>query len=65
MVLENFYDRGRRCLDAAHGHLPGAPEQGAGLRAWDCVASFSAPNAINQEWELVDVQEWDAPFVAR
>ena len=65
MVLENYHDRGRRCLDAANGHLPGLPEQGAGLQAWDCIASLSAPNAANQEWELVDVQEWDAPFIVR
>lgn len=65
MVLENYHDRGRRCLDAANGHLPGLPEQGASLQAWDCIARFSAPNAANQEWELVDVQVWDAPFVVR
>jgi len=35
------------------------------LQAWECVGGFSAPNAVNQEWELVDVQEWDAPFVVR
>lgn len=64
-VLENYHDRGRRCLDAANGQLPGPPEQGAGLQAWDCIARFSAPNAANQEWELVDVQVWDAPFVVR
>nr|WP_256735180.1 RICIN domain-containing protein [Variovorax sp. dw_954] len=65
-VLENYYDnRGRRCLDAANGYFSGAPEQGAGLRASDCIARFSVPTAANQEWELVDVQEWDAPFVVR
>ena len=64
-VLENYYGRGRRCLDAAHGHLPGMPEQGASLQAWECIAGSTAPNAVNQEWELVDVQEWDAAFVVR
>jgi len=65
LVLENYYDRGRRCLEAANGHLPGPPTQGAGLRAWNCIATFSAPNAVNQDWELVDTQEWNAPFVIR
>src|SRR4030095_139957 len=63
LVLENYYDRGRRCLDAANGYLRGLPAQGAGLRAWDCIATFSAPHAVNQEWELVGIQEWDAPLV--
>ncbi|MDM0109424.1 RICIN domain-containing protein [Variovorax sp. J22R24] len=65
MVLENFYEGGRRCLDAAHGLLPSGPEQGAGLHARDCVVRFSATTPAHQEWELVDVQEWDAPFIAR
>lgn len=64
-VLENYHDRGRRCLDAANGHITGLPEQGSGLQARECVARFSAPNAANQEWELVDVQDWDAPFNLR
>jgi hypothetical protein len=64
-VVENYYDRGRRCLHAANGYLSGPPEQGAGLQAWDCIARFSAPNAVNQEWELVYAQEWDAPFIVK
>jgi Ricin-type beta-trefoil lectin domain len=64
-VLENYFDRGRRCLDAANGQLAGPPEQGANLQAWDCVGRFSAANAANQDWDLVDVREWDAPFIAR
>lgn len=55
-VLENYHDRGRRCLDAADVQLSGLPEQGAGLHARDCVTRFSIPNAVNQEWALVDVQ---------
>jgi len=62
MVLENFHDRGRRCLDAANSPTPGLPEQGNNLLVRDCIARFSAPNAVNQDWELVDVQDWDAPF---
>ncbi len=61
LVLENYYDRGRRCLDAANGAFPAPPVIGTGLQAWDCIAKFSAPNAINQEWELVKVQDWNAP----
>lgn len=64
-VLENYYDRGQRCLHAANGYLSGPPEPGAGLQASDCVARFSAPNAVNQEWELVYVQEWDAPVIVK
>jgi hypothetical protein len=60
-VLENFYGRGR-CMDAANGLIPGLPEQGNTLLARQCIAGFSAPDAVNQEWELVDVQDWDAPF---
>jgi hypothetical protein len=60
-VLENYYDRGRRCLDAANGNFPAPPAQGAGLQAWDCIPRFSAPNAVNQEWELVNIQDWGAP----
>lgn len=55
-VLENYHDRGRRCLDAANVQLSALPEQGAGLHARDCVTRSSAPNAVNQEWALVDVQ---------
>lgn len=61
-VLENYHDRGRRCLDAANVQLSAVPEQGENLHARDCVTKFSVPNAVNQEWELVDVQNWDAPF---
>jgi hypothetical protein len=61
-VLENYHDRGRRCLDAANVQLSVAPAQGETLHARDCVTKFSASNAVNQEWELVDVQNWDAPF---
>lgn len=60
-VLQNYYDRGKRCLDAANGKFPAPPLQGAPLQAWDCIGKFSAPNAINQEWELVNVRDWDAP----
>lgn len=60
-VLENYYDRGRRCLDAANGKFPAPPAQGTGLQAWDCIPRFSAPNAVNQEWELVNIQDWGAP----
>ena len=58
-VLENF--RGRRCLDAANANFPAHPVQGAGLQAWDCIPRFSAPNAVNQEWELVNINDWGAP----
>ena len=61
LVLENYYDRGRRCLDAANGAFPAPPGQGTGLQAWDCIPRFSAPNAVNQEWDLVNIQDWDAP----
>jgi hypothetical protein len=60
-VLENYYDRGRRCLDAANSNFPAPPAQGTGLQAWDCISSFSAPNSVNQEWELVNIQDWGAP----
>jgi hypothetical protein len=59
-VLQNFFGRGR-CMDAANGLTPGLPEQGNTLVVRECIAGFSAPNAVNQEWELVDVQDWDAP----
>lgn len=61
LVLENYYDRGRRCLDAANGKFPTPPAQGTGLQAWDCISKFSAPNAVNQEWELVNIKDWGAP----
>jgi Ricin-type beta-trefoil lectin domain len=64
-VLENYHDRGRRCLDMANGQFPGLPEQGANLQARDCATRSGAPNAANQQWDLVDVQNWDAPFVFR
>jgi hypothetical protein len=57
-VLENYYDRGKRCLDAANAFFPAPPAQGTRLLAWDCIPRFSAPNAINQEWELVRTQDW-------
>jgi hypothetical protein len=60
LVLENYYDRGRRCLDAVNGHFPAPPGQGTGLQAWDCIPKYSAPNAVNQEWELVNVDDWNA-----
>jgi hypothetical protein len=60
-VLENYYDRGRRCLDAANGKFPAPPLQGTGLQALDCIPRFSAPNAVNQEWELVNINDWGAP----
>jgi hypothetical protein len=64
-VLENYHDRGRRCLDAANVQFLAPPEQGEGLHARECVTKVSAPNTVNQEWELVDVQNWDAPFNVR
>jgi hypothetical protein len=60
-VLENYYDSGRRCLDAANGNFPAPPVQGAGLQAWDCILRFSAPNVVNQEWELVYIGDWGNP----
>jgi hypothetical protein len=36
-ILQNYYDRGKRCLDAANGKFPTPPVQGAGLQAWDCI----------------------------
>lgn len=57
-LLENYYDRGRRCLDAANGAFPTPPPEGAGLQAWDCIAAFSSPNAVNQGWELVYTEHW-------
>jgi Ricin-type beta-trefoil lectin domain len=60
-VLENYYDRGRRCLDAANAKFPAPPVKGAGLQAWDCIARFSAPNAVNQQWELVGLWTLDRP----
>jgi len=58
-VLENF--RGHRCLDAANANFPAPPAQGAGLQAWDCIPRFSAPNFVNQDWELFNTNDWDAP----
>lgn len=60
-VLQNYYDKGRRCLDAANGKFPAPPLQGAGLQAWDCIGKFSAANAVNQEWELINIKDWNAP----
>lgn len=60
-VLQNYYDSGKRCLDAANGKFPAPPAQGTGLQAWDCIGKFSAANAVNQEWELVNIKDWNAP----
>ncbi len=60
-VMENYFDRGRRCLDAGNANFPAPPKQGTGLMAWDCITRFSAPNAVNQEWELVRTQDWGRP----
>ena len=60
-VLENYYNRGRRCLDATNANFPRPPAQGSGLQAWDCISKFSAPNAVNQEWEVVRAVIWDSP----
>jgi len=60
-VLRNYYDRSKRCLDTANGKFPAPPLQGAALQAWDCIGKFSAANAVNQDWELVNVRDWDAP----
>lgn len=60
-ILQNYYDRGKRCLDTANGKFPAPPLQGAGLQAWDCIGKFSAANAVNQEWELVNTRDWNAP----
>jgi hypothetical protein len=57
-VLENYYNRGERCLDADNGKFPTPPPQGAALRAFDYVPKFSAPNAVNQVWELVNTKDW-------
>jgi hypothetical protein len=61
VVLENMFDHERRCLDSANGAFPRPPPQGAGIQAWDCMARFSAPNFVNQEWQLVRTQDWNAP----
>ena len=60
-LLENAFDYERRCLDAANGGFPAPPEKGAGLQVFECIPKFSAPNAVNQEWELVNIQDWGAP----
>jgi hypothetical protein len=60
-VLQNYYDSGERCLDAANGKFPAPPLQGTGLQAWDCIGKFSAANAVNQEWELININDWNAP----
>jgi hypothetical protein len=60
-ILQNYYDKGKRCLDAANGKFPAPPLQGAGLQAWDCISKFSAANAVNQEWELINIKDWNAP----
>jgi hypothetical protein len=59
-VLENYYDRGRRCLDAANGKFPRPPAEGSALQAFDCIPKFSSPNAVNQEWEVVRAVIWDS-----
>jgi Ricin-type beta-trefoil lectin domain len=58
-VLENF--RAHRCLDAANARFPAPPAQGAGLQVWDCIPRYTAPNAVNQDWELVNINNWGAP----
>jgi hypothetical protein len=60
-VLQNYYDSGKRCLDSANGKFPAPPLQGTGLQAWDCIGKFSATNAVNQEWELINTRDWNAP----
>ena len=60
-VLENYFARGRRCLDAGNANFPAPPRQGTGLMAWDCITRFSAPNAVNQDWKLVRTQDWGRP----
>ncbi|GAA1262952.1 hypothetical protein GCM10009609_27480 [Pseudonocardia aurantiaca] len=60
-VMENYFNRGTRCLDAGNANFPAPPRQGTGLMAWDCITRFSAPNAVNQEWELVRTQDWGRP----
>jgi len=64
-VLENAYDRGRRCLDAANAKFPAPPAQRAPLQAWNCIPKFSAPNFVNQEFGLVNVQDWGFTPVVR
>jgi hypothetical protein len=59
LVLENYYDEHHRsCLDAANGNFPAPPAKGAALIAFDCIPKFSAPNYVNQEWELVNILDW-------
>lgn len=57
-VLENYYDRGKRCLDAANGAFPSPPRQGTPIHAWNCIGRYSAPNFVNQEWQLVRVHDF-------
>jgi hypothetical protein len=45
-VLENYYDRGRRCLDAAKSNFPAPPAQGTGLQAWDASPPADAPRLV-------------------
>ena len=60
-VLVNNYDHERRCLDAANANFPRPPTQGSRLQVWDCISRFSAPNAVNQDWEVVRAVIWDSP----
>jgi hypothetical protein len=60
-VLENYYNPlHRSCLDAANGNFPAPPKKGAALIAFDCIPKYSAPNYVNQEWELVKIADWGA-----
>jgi hypothetical protein len=59
LVLENYYDEHHRsCLDAANGNFPAPPAKGTALIAFDCIPKFSAPNYVNQEWQLVNILDW-------
>jgi len=58
VVLENAYAvnvKQERCLDAANGQFPSPPLAGAALIAHPCIPNSRAPNAVNQDWELVSV----------
>jgi hypothetical protein len=46
------------CLDAANVNFPTPPQQGTMLVAVGCIPKFTAPNYVNQEWELVDVRDF-------
>ncbi|WP_315974780.1 RICIN domain-containing protein [Streptomyces sp. 3211.6] len=57
-VIQNQYGGGRFCLDADNGRAPNPPVQGARLQAWPCITKYSDWNAVNQDWQLVNVQDW-------